>query len=358
MTDRPLEYGLFMPIASNGFLMSHAAPRYHPTFALHRDIAVTAEELGLDYLFWMGKWKGYGGSSGFWEQSLEPLTLSGAVAASTSRIRLIATLCPLLFHPVVAAKMIATLDDVSGGRLGINVVTGNTMAEFEQMGVVPEGYDARKYDYADEWTTLLKRLWTEERVDHTGRDFTLHGAVSAPKPPRRPTIVAAGLSEAGLRYAATHADYSFVGFAPAAVEAVRALAAEQGRSIKVCANVFVLLDDTDEAAQDRYTQLRAAMDDAAIDNLAAEFTRDGRSTASDRTAYLRADDFVGFGAGPPVVGSPGTVARQLAELVMRNNIDGLQFVLPDYLADLPRLAGEVLPAVTEQVVEARAVGTG
>jgi hypothetical protein len=56
------------------------------------------------------------------------------------------------------------------------------------------------------------------------------------------------------------------------------------------------------------------------------------------------------------IGAP-TVARKLAEPAMRNNIDGLQFVLPDYLADLPRLAGEVLPAVTEQVVEARAVGT-
>jgi pyrimidine oxygenase len=89
---RTVEFGIFMPVASNGFLFSKHAPHYHPTFDQHRRIALLAEKIGIDYLFWMGKWKGFGGETGFWEQSLEPMTLVSGIAAVTTRIRLLATI--------------------------------------------------------------------------------------------------------------------------------------------------------------------------------------------------------------------------------------------------------------------------
>ena len=128
-----------------------------------------AEDIGLDYLFWMGKWKGFGGETGFWEKSLEPMTLVSAIAACTTRLNLFATINPLLFHPAVAAKIAATIDDVSGGRFGFNVVTGNTLDEYEQMGVVPEGYNEQRYDYAEEWTTVQQDVTQKEAMAKKAR---------------------------------------------------------------------------------------------------------------------------------------------------------------------------------------------
>ena len=160
-----------------------------------------AEEIGIDYLFWMGKWKGFGGETGFWEQTLEPLTLVSGIVAATARIRLLATINPLLFHPTVAAKMITTIQEVSTGRFGMNVVTGNTLDEVEQMGVVPDGYNEYRYGYADEWMEVVYRLWSEKHVTFDGRFFHLSNCVSTETPADPPpAIVSAGTSDEGLRF--------------------------------------------------------------------------------------------------------------------------------------------------------------
>lgn len=85
-----------------------------------------------------------------------------ALAAVTSRIGIIATIQPLLFPPAVAAKMAATIDGLSNGRFGINLVTGSFLDEYEQMGVMPPNYAANRYRYAAEWLHVVKRLWAED----------------------------------------------------------------------------------------------------------------------------------------------------------------------------------------------------
>jgi pyrimidine oxygenase len=135
-----------MPVGSNGFLMTKHAPRYHPSFELHKQIAIRADRIGLDYIFSMGKWMGFGGATDFWRETIEPISFASGLAEVTSRIKIFATINPLLFHPAVAAKMIATIDNASRGRFGINIVTGNTLEELEQMGVVPEGYGDYRYE--------------------------------------------------------------------------------------------------------------------------------------------------------------------------------------------------------------------
>jgi pyrimidine oxygenase len=346
---RKVELGLFMPVASNGFLFSKRTPRYHPTYDLHQRIADYAEEIGLDYLFWMGKWKGFGGETGFWEQSLEPITLSGAIAARTSKLKLFVTINPLLFHPAIAAKMIATLDDISGGRIGINVVTGNTLDEYEQMGLVPEGYNENRYAYAEEWTEVLKSLWSQEKTTHKGRFFNLVDCVSAPKPRQKPypLIVSAGTSDEGLRYGARHSDYQFIGVRPEEIAKVRAFAAEENRSIKISTNIFLLPGNTDAEADAEFAAIREQLDHDALENLIASFDRDHRDSYGKRTSWLRAPHVVGFGSGTPIVGSPPTIARKLAALITESGVDALQFTFVDYLRDLQIFHHNIAPVLKE-----------
>jgi pyrimidine oxygenase len=343
--QRAVEFGIFMPVASNGFLFSRNAPRYHPTFDHHRRIARLAEDIGIDYLFWMGKWKGFGGETGYWEQSLEPMTMVSAIAATTSRIKLLATINPILFHPAVAAKIITTIHDVSDGRFGVNVVTGNTLDEIEQMGVVPEGYKEWRYDYADEWMRIVRMLWRDSSVSIQGRFFNLTNCVSAPKPSpsRMPAIVSAGTSDDGLRFAARHSELIFIGMRPPLIAKARQFAAEEGRTLKVSTNAFVVARATDAEAEAEYAHIQAGVDQEALDNVRGSFDRDARESTKARTAYLREPAPVGFGMGAPIVGSPATVARKLAVLIVDHGFDGVQFTFIDYLKDLSAFQREVVP---------------
>ena len=212
MTKR-FELGTFIPIANNGWIISRTAPQYMPTFDLNRRICQLSEEIGFDFVFSMSKWRGYGGDTRFWDYSLESMTLMAALATVTQKVRIYASVQPLLIPPAVAAKMTATIDDISGGRAGINIVTGSNLEETSQMGLLPADYDSYRYDYAAEWLELVNRLWTEDSVTHHGQYFHMEDCRSDPKPLRKPhpDVVCAGISEAGMRFTARHGTHSFLG---------------------------------------------------------------------------------------------------------------------------------------------------
>src|SRR5262249_5660916 len=104
---RRLELGVFLPNARNGFFFSSNAVPYAPSYDDNLAITVLAEEIGLDYVFSMLKWRGFGGATHFWDAALESFSLMAALAAVTQRVGLIATVNPLLFHPATMAKMAA-----------------------------------------------------------------------------------------------------------------------------------------------------------------------------------------------------------------------------------------------------------
>src|SRR6266571_6999006 len=124
--DQPFKLGVFMPVGNNGWIISKTSPQYMPTYQLNKDIAQLAEQIGFDYVFSMAKWSGYGGDTRFWDYTIESFTLMAALATVTSRLRLVASIAPILMHPTILAKMAVTLDDISGGRLGVNIVSSDT----------------------------------------------------------------------------------------------------------------------------------------------------------------------------------------------------------------------------------------
>jgi alkanesulfonate monooxygenase SsuD/methylene tetrahydromethanopterin reductase-like flavin-dependent oxidoreductase (luciferase family) len=117
--------------------------------------------LGFELLFPVSKWRGYGGVTNYLGTSLETMTWASALLARTSRIRVFSTVHVPLFHPVVTAKMGATLDHMSQGRWGLNVVSGWSEREFGMMGieVIPH---TERYQRTAAYIEILKGLWTSE----------------------------------------------------------------------------------------------------------------------------------------------------------------------------------------------------
>ena len=117
-------FGVFLPVANGGWIVSRNTPLLDGGWTQNRNAALIAEEEGLDFVMSMGKWRGFGGATDHWGSSLESVTMMAGIAALTKRIKVWATMHAILHNPVVAAKMITTLDRISGGRAGLNIVAG------------------------------------------------------------------------------------------------------------------------------------------------------------------------------------------------------------------------------------------
>jgi pyrimidine oxygenase len=346
---RRLEIGVFLPVGKNGFILSTNTPAYYPSYADNLAITRLAEDLGLDYAFSMAKWRGFGGATEFWDSSLESFSLMAALAAATSRIKLIATVNPLLFHPTLMSKMAATVDDVSAGRLGLNIITGAILGEYEQMGILPEGYDANRYAYASEWVHVLKRLWSETSVTHDGEYFHLVDCVSEPKPVQKPHpfLVCAAASEEGLRFTAREAQYSFINgkdLADVKAKSLRAkeIAAEEGSTFKTAVSTLLSIGETKDDADACWEHLIEGADLEGITNMGNAFSGQTRDKIKERGAQLL-DDRPKIHTGRAIVGGGKQIADEIIGLAYEGNIDSILLIFPDYLEGLRRFGSTVMP---------------
>lgn len=161
-----MKIGVFVPIGNNGWLISTHAPQYMPTFELNKAIVQKAEHYHFDFALSMIKLRGFGGKTEFWDHNLESFTLMAGLAAVTSRIQIYATAATLTLPPAIVARMAATIDSISGGRFGVNLVTGWQKPVYEQMGIWPgDDYFSRRYDYLTEYVQVLRDLWGTGKSD-------------------------------------------------------------------------------------------------------------------------------------------------------------------------------------------------
>lgn len=353
---RPLDLGIFLPNAKGGAVMATTSPpQYRPTFALNRKNSIIAEQAGFDFLLSMVKWRGFGGETQHWDHSLESFTLMAAVAAVTERIALYASVAIPTIHPAVIAKMAATIDDISDGRFGVNIVSGWNKLEYEQMGLWRgDEYFRYRYDYAAEYLEVLRKLWTEEPVTHAGRFFTLTDCKSLPKPSRRLPIICAGQSDRGISFTAEHADFGFLGGQDDTLDDLGRLngklqdhAAKFGRNVGAYVLLTVIAEATDEEAFAKRDHYLAHSDRDAIQEWARCAGMDfSRATYKDLAVQT-------FMAIPYIAGSYETVAGYLDELAERG-VAGVCFIFPDYENDLQIIVDRVIPLLRHRKIRAAA----
>ena len=226
----------------NAFLMTvghHEAawrsPRTTPDRVLDAaywtDLARTAERGLFDSIFFADtsavrdsvRWNVNGG--------LDPVSLLDVVLPATRHVGLIATVSTSFHDPFNLARRFATLDHLSGGRAGWNIVTSGTDAEARNFGRDEHRAHAERYELAAEFLEVASKLWdswdddavaldraagiavrTEavRRIQHRGRFFRVDGPLTLPRSPQgRPLLVQAGSSTAGRDFAAQHAEAVF-----------------------------------------------------------------------------------------------------------------------------------------------------
>jgi pyrimidine oxygenase len=348
-----MKFGLFLPNANNGYIVSSAAPQYMPTYDLNKAITVEAEDRGLDFVLSMVKYRGFGGTTEFWDHYLETFTLMAGLAEATSTIEMYASIGILSIHPAIAGRMISAIDDISGGRIGLNIVTGGWKPEYTQMGLWPgDSYYSERYKYADEYVRILKDLW-EQGTATADRYWKLDDCRLSPRPSRPIPIVNAGQSPNGMNFTAKHADFSFL-FAPPDrlteyTARLRAIAADEyGREVGVFALFTLIPGETDAEADRRVADIVEHADRRAIQTMVDIQSND---TASEGSAKFFREGLnyppevgnVAFMGFPVISGSHQTCAEKLDHVVAESGVDGIMLCFTDYLAGTVEFCERIQP---------------
>lgn len=355
------------------FLPTHGDGRYLGTTYGARDVT-------LDYLTQIAKAAddcGYFGMLLPTGRSCEDSwIIASALAPLTKTTRFLVAVRPGLQSPAVAARMTATLDRISNGRLLVNVVTGGDPVENKGDGIFL-GHDER-YAVTDEFLQIYTRLLAGETFDYAGKHYKVEGSkilfppVQQPHPP----LYFGGSSPAGQDVAAKIVQkYLTWGEPPAAVAEkvahMRKLAAAQGRELSFGIRLHVIVRETEEEAWREAAKLIEHVDDATIAEAQKAFARMD-SVGQNRMAALHGGDrsklevspnlwagvgLVRGGAGTALVGDPDTVATRMREY-MASGID--TFIMSGYphLEEAYRFAELVLPRLPlAKETRAPAVGT-
>jgi dimethylsulfone monooxygenase len=329
-----------------------------------KDLLMHADRMGLDSQVQYGMWTGYGGASGWNSAGYDFASAAAACAAITERIGIYSTVhVAYRFHPLHIAKIGASIDSISGGRWGLNIVAGQNPKDFRQFGFIEPPPSAERYAMADEFVTLMKYLWSSDRpVDFEGEFYQAYGAFVDPKPVRRPrpVLMNAGQSPAGFDFACRQADWVFVasqdgdpaGYAELAKDA-HSRAERYGRTVGVAAMSYAIIDETDGAAERTARWLEDEVDTEAV----AEFIRSTAGT-SHEMAVTEDDPYMGVGrdtfmkvavgmTGYQLIGSYDTVCERIKALYdvgvehmvicFLDPADGLQKVEREILPRLKRM---------------------
>lgn len=363
----PMMIGLFLPTQTGAFSQSTLPRGTRWDFDYNRDLTLRAEDYGFDFVFGLQQWLpkgGFGGETHYRENFLDPFISTVALSAVTRRIITISTVHILYgnWHPLHLARFAATADHISGGRFGLNIVTGYDAAEPLMFGMERIEHSQR-YERADEFARIMEYLWAgADNLTFGGRFYSLKQAYVSPRPVNgRPIMVSASASKQGFDYAARHSDLVFtsspagavfenaVKALPAHTAQIRAAYANQGKPPgKVIIFPMIICRETREDAYAYRDAIVASPDLASINAYTA---RHAGGDAKGWQQHVPADRIMG--GHIQIVGSPEDVADQIGDL-KEAGIDGIQIGFYDYGPDLDLFAAKVLPLLEARGLRAAA----
>ena len=317
-----MRYGYWMPVFG-GWLRNVADERMEASWDYTRRLAIDSERWGYDLSLIaelnMNDIKGVGAPT------LDAWSTAAAVAAVTETLELMVAVRPNFHQPALFAKAAANIDQISGGRLALNVVSSWWADEARRYGLQFDQHDDR-YARTSEWLKVVEGMWHEDAFDFSGQFYTTEKAICSPKPVRKPVVYAGGESEAAKTLIARQCDAYVMHGDP--VEAIApkiadmaARRADAGRPpMQYGMAAYAIVRDSEAEAQRELKRITDVTElPAGYDN----FDQWLSGTQLEREMKINEYSVSNRGLRPNLVGTP----EQLRERIEEYEVAGLDLLL-------------------------------
>ncbi|BCG70616.1 alkanesulfonate monooxygenase [Mesorhizobium sp. 113-1-2] len=350
---QPFFLGTFASNCSGGMTVTKVPERWVSSWDNNLRLAHLLDEAGIDFMLPIARWIGYGGETNFHGNVLETITWAAGLLALTRNITVFATTHTAANHPVVVAKQLATIDQISRGRIGLNIVAGWNKPEYEALGLTLPDDHVTRYGYAQEWFDIVQALWSRtEAFDWDGTWFKLKNVLGDPRPSSRLPILNAAGSDEGRKFAVRNADFLFTPAIDLArsrdeIIALKEQARAAGSDVDVLTFAHVVCRPTERDAMDYLEHFgRSNADWAAVDNLVRLQFAHAQSFPHDLLALIRDRMAAGHG-GFPLTGTPEQVADGITAL-HEAGFRGSTLSFVDYAEEFPYFRDTVLPILEQR----------
>jgi alkanesulfonate monooxygenase SsuD/methylene tetrahydromethanopterin reductase-like flavin-dependent oxidoreductase (luciferase family) len=353
---RKLKLGTFQTNLDYGCLMADIEGRLKISWPNTVALARLADAMEFEALVPVARWRGFGGKLNPAGPGFETYTWASGIAASTNAAGVVATSHCSINHPIVAAKQGAVIDHISNGRMILNIVTGWNKPEIDMFGVEMLPHDER-YDMAEEWLAIVKRLWTEDdEFDHEGKYYKIVKGYLQPKPIQRPfpAIMNAGGSERGRHFAGKYCDLVFTALGSpdfeknkAQVDAYRKLAREEyDREIAVWTSANIVQAETEAEARrfDKYI-VDEKGDWEAVTFALATLGLNAKTFSAEALKHLKELFIAGWG-GYPLIGTKEQVVDGL-KMLSAMGLDGVLLSWPRFEAGMREFKNVTYPLLVQ-----------
>ncbi|VVE16666.1 pyrimidine monooxygenase RutA [Pandoraea cepalis] len=343
--------GVFSANADGGLAFTKVPERWTAQWDDVQRAAIIADRGGLDFFLPIARWKGFGGQTHAREWSFETFTFAAGLAGVTERIALFMTVHVPLVHPIYAAKALATVDHISHGRAGLNIVCGWNPDEFAMFG---QKLSEAPYVQAGEWTEILTQLYgATEPIDFEGQFYQLRQAISKPAALQnpRPVTMNAAFGPPGRDFAAQYCDYLFTTFTDIDVGRqhiadVQARGRKAGRDLGVYTVAHVVCRETEAEARQFYDYYALHnADDAALDHHMKQKQQFSKSHEDDAYRLYRQRFAAGTGSYP-LVGTPEQIVAEMVRM-HEAGFGGAALTFVNYAEELPFFCERVVPLMRE-----------
>lgn len=237
MTQQAVKFAYWVPNVSGGLVVSKVEQRTDWGIDYNRKLAQLAEAAGFEYALTQIRFTaGYGA-----EYQHESVAFSHALLAATTQLKVIAAILPGPWQPALAAKQLATIDQLTQGRVAVNIVSGWFKGEFQAIGEHWLEHDER-YRRSEEFIRALKGIWTQDDFTFKGDFYRFNHYSLKPKPLTQPhpEIFQGGSSRAARDMAARKPAWSIS--SPAAKGPTKlAIDGAIASQLKTCLSSVVLL---------------------------------------------------------------------------------------------------------------------
>jgi len=349
---KTLEFGWFLPTSGDTLNFGSKDGLVPPSMELFDRIAAAAEAAHFEYML-------VPVASSCWDAYIS----SSMVLARTRSIRMLVAARPGYVNPVLLARMIGAMDRLSGGRVAVNLIAGQSDDEAMQDGIRLAKED--RYAQMDEDVSIMKALWADSGPVHfEGRFHTLQGARVQPRPATQPRFYLGGGSREAWEVSAKHADvHLFWGDTVETIAAnmatIRGLAAQHGREDQIGfgMRLQIICRETESMAWQAAEALMVGVSDAQTEFIRRHYASSAANQRVQELAKTHGELIaphlwtgitrVRPGAGIVVVGDPQQCAQTLQQFI---DIGCHSFCLSGYLHDeeASRFAQMVRPLLARQ----------